>query len=93
MTLTARRQQIGLTIADLATDTGLSWRTIYRLMGENRLPNSTCAREALAKALKVDLAGLSALVAKPAKRGALAGVGRGVSRRAHEANSTVRGGR
>lgn len=92
MTLTARRQHIGLTIEALATDTGLDERTIYRLMGENRLPASDCAKKALAKALKVDLAGLSALVAKSAKRGALAGVRRGGSaRRAHDNKSTTRG--
>lgn len=83
MTLTARRLHVGLTIEALAANTGLDERTIYRLMSENRLPASDCARKALAGALRVDLAGLAALTAKPTKRGALAGVRSGGARRVH----------
>lgn len=92
MTLDLRRQALGLTFQTLAVAAGLSERTAYRLMTDNRLPKSECAREALAVALKLDLAGLSALVArKPARRGALGGVGRGGARRAHV--SKVQGAR
>ena len=85
MTIDSRRQALGLTFKSLALAAKLSSRTAYRLIAANRLPRSECARAALAGALKLDLAGLSALVAqKPARRGALRGVGRsGSARRVH----------
>lgn len=93
MTLNLRRQALGLTFESLAIAAGLSERTCYRLMVNNALPKSRCAQEQLAAALKVDLAGLSALVAaKATKRGSLASIVRsGSARRAHAHKRTTRG--
>lgn len=86
--LNTRRQSLGLTYSRLASATGLSERSVYRLMADNTLPQSLCARQTLAAALKVDLDGLAALAAaKP--RGALGGIRRGGSaRRAHAPKRT-----
>lgn len=61
--LTDRREELNLSLQQVADRAGLSLRTLYRLEAVTRLPQSASGVKAYARALRLSEADLRALVA------------------------------